>query len=417
MKDINVLIVEDEALIARQLKKRLEKLGYTVSGVVGTTELAIQSLHANPASLVLMDIVIKGDSDGIDAATRIQNEFKLPIIFLTAYADENTLQRAELARAYGYLIKPVQERELNAMIRIVLNRHARDRELLDTIAAVAKLGQNIGATANRLSKQVTDYDQVRIDDELKIALEHHQFELHYQPQVSLKTGVIVGAEALIRWNHPTRGLIAPTVFIPTLEETGMIQEVGDWVIETACRQLKDWTLLTSDSFSMSINLSSKQVKPQELERKIEEQLTLHQISPVRLELEMTESIIINNQPGEIGVLNALKEIGVKLSLDDFGTGYSGLSYLQKFPFDIIKIDREFVRNITLNNSFPAIVTAIINLAGSLEMQIIAEGIENEGELEFLKQHQCEIGQGFYFSPAVKAEKFTDLLRSGKIYSV
>lgn len=417
MKDINVLIVEDEALIAQQLKKRLEKLGYTVSDVVASMELAIQSLRENPANLVLMDIVIKGDSDGIHAATRIQSEFKLPVIFLTAYADEKTLQRAELARAYGYLIKPVQERELNAMIRIVLNRHSRDRELLETIAAVEELGQNIGATANRLSKQITDYDQVKIDDELKFALEHQQFELYYQPQVSMKTGAIVGAEALIRWNHPTRGLIAPGVFIPTLEETGMIQKVGDWVVETACRQLKDWTLLTSDSFSMSINLSSKQVKPQDLERKIDEQLTLHQISPANLELEITESIIINNQPEEIAVLDALKEIGVRLSVDDFGTGYSGLSYLQKFPFDIIKIDREFVRNITLNNRFPAIIIAIMNLAESLEMQTIAEGIENEGELEFFKQHQCEIGQGFYFSPAVKAEEFTDLLQSGKNYDV
>lgn len=417
MKDINVLIVEDEALIAQQLKKRLEKLGYTVSDVVASMELAIQSLRENPANLVLMDIVIKGDSDGIHAATRIQSEFKLPVIFLTAYADEKTLQRAELARAYGYLIKPVQERELNAMIRIVLNRHARDRELLETIAAVEKLGQNIGASASRLAMQINDYDQVKIDDELKIALENRQFEMHYQPQVSLKTGAIVGAEALIRWNHPTRGLIAPGVFIPTLEETGMIQKVGDWVVETACRQLKDWTLLTSDSFSMSINLSSKQVKPQDLERKIDEQLTLHQISPANLELEITESIIINNQPEEIAVLDALKEIGVRLSVDDFGTGYSGLSYLQKFPFDIIKIDREFVRNITLNNRFPAIIIAIMNLAESLEMQTIAEGIENEGELEFFKQHQCEIGQGFYFSPAVKAEKFTDLLQSGKNYDV
>jgi EAL domain-containing protein (putative c-di-GMP-specific phosphodiesterase class I)/DNA-binding NarL/FixJ family response regulator len=417
MKDIKVLIVEDEALIARQLKKRLEKLGYTVSDVVGSTAQAILSLRENTASIVLMDIVIKGDSDGIQAATRIQNEFKLPVIFLTSYSDEKTLQRAELARAYGYLVKPVQERELNAMIRIVLNRHARDRELLDTIAAVEKLGQNIGATANRLTRQVTDYDRVKIDDELEFALEHQQFELHYQPQVNLKTGAIVGAEALIRWNHPKRGLIAPAVFIPTLEETDMIREVGDWVVETACRQLKDWTLLTSDSFCMSINLSSKQVKPQELERKIDEQLTLHQISPANLDLEITESIIINNQPEEIAVLDALKEIGVKLSLDDFGTGYSGLSYLQKFPFDVIKIDREFVRNITLNNRFPAIVIAIMNLAESLDMQAIAEGIENEGELEFLKQHQCEIGQGFYFSPAVKAEEFTDLLQSGKKYDV
>jgi len=417
MSDIKVMIVEDEALIAQQLKKRLETLGYKVSDIVDSTEQAVQSLCVNPANLVLMDIVIKGNTDGIHAATRIQNEFKLPVIFLTAYADEKTLQRAELARAYGYLVKPVQERELNAMIRIVLNRHARDRELLDTIAAVERLGKNIGATANRLTKQVIDYNQATLDDELKLALERQQFELHYQPQVCLKTGSIVGAEALIRWNHPTRGQIGPADFISTLEDTGMINEVGDWVINAACRQLKSWIDISIETFNLSINISSKQIKPRDLEIKINEQLSLHQINPANLELELTESIVINNKPQKIAVLSALKDIGVILSVDDFGTGYSGLSYLQKFPFDIIKIDREFVCNITKNEKFTAITLAIMNLAESLEMRTIAEGVETREELEFFKRHYCEVVQGFYFSPAVKAEEFTEMLLSGKVFDV
>jgi EAL domain-containing protein (putative c-di-GMP-specific phosphodiesterase class I)/AmiR/NasT family two-component response regulator len=417
MKDIKVLIVEDEALIAQQLKKRLLNLEYRISGVVASTKEAMESLRDNPADLVLMDIVIKGDTDGIDAAGLIQHEFNLPVIFLTAYADEKTLQRAELARAYGYLVKPVQERELNAMIRIVLNRHARDRELLETIAAVEKLGKTLGATAGRLSRQVTDYGQVRLQDDLMFALEREQFELYYQPQVNLRSGSIIGAEALIRWNHPTRGLVGPVNFIPKLEETGMIQEVGDWVLKTACQQLKYWTGMSSEFFSMSVNLSSEQLKPQTLAKRVDELLSQFQLNPASLELELTESIVIGNLPEDVAVLIALKEIGVRLSVDDFGTGYSGLSYLQNFPFDIIKIDREFIRNITLNNKFTAIILAIINLADDLDMVTIAEGVENREEFDYLKQYQCDIVQGFYFSPAVTAETFTDLLQSGRTFEV
>ena len=198
MKDIRILVVEDEMLVAYQLNKKLQKLGYLVSPAVSSGEDALQSLRQFHTNLVLMDIVIKGDIDGIEVADRVQREFKVPVIFLTAYADEETLQRAELTRAYAYLVKPVQERELNAMIRVVLNRHARDQEMLDTIAAVEELGYAIGSTANRLSKQVTGSHLVTMDDDLAFALERQQFELYYQPMVSLKTGGIIGAEALIR---------------------------------------------------------------------------------------------------------------------------------------------------------------------------------------------------------------------------
>lgn len=414
MNNAKVLIVEDEALIAEQLKRRLIKLGYQVSDVVASAEEALLSLRASSVDVVLMDIVIKGSLDGIDAAAMVQREFKLPVIFLTAYADDKTLQRAELTRAYGYLVKPVHERELNAMIRIVLNRHARDRELLDTIANVEQLGQTLGITASRLSRQVTEYDQVKLEDELKFALEREQFELHYQPQISLKERRIVGAEALIRWNHPVRGIIAPAGFVPSLEESGLINEVGDWVLDTACRQLRDWIPVAPGKFCMSINLSSKQIILNHIENRVDEYLTRYDLSPGDLEIEITESIIVSNLPDEIATLTALKEMGVRLSVDDFGTGYSGLSYLQNFPFDIIKIDREFVRNITLENKYTAIILAILGLAESLDMQTIAEGIEKREELEFLRQTHCDIVQGFYFSPAVEAKAFSALLQSDRI---
>jgi len=362
-----------------------------------------------------MDIVIKGNKDGIEVADKLQRDFRIPVIFLTAYADEETLQRAELTRAYGYLVKPVQERELNAMVRIVLNRHARDEELLQTIASVEQMGQSLGSTASRLVMQITGNDHDKLEHELIHALDNDQFELYYQPQVSLTNRRIIGAEALIRWNHPERGVLSPASFVHELEKNGMINDVGNWVIESAVRELKQWKSLSSEDINVAVNLSTKQIRPALLQNTVDKLLTLYDIRPDLLELEITETIVVENNKDELDVLRGLKEIGVRLSVDDFGTGYSGLSYLQNFPFDIIKIDREFTRNISSNSKFTAIILAIINLADSLDMDIIAEGVENREELEFLKAQKCDIVQGYYFSPPVKAEDFRDLLTSGKVF--
>jgi EAL domain-containing protein (putative c-di-GMP-specific phosphodiesterase class I)/CheY-like chemotaxis protein len=408
-----VLIVEDESLIAHQLKKRIINLGYAVTDIVTNSEDALSSLRSNPADIVLMDIVIKGDTDGIEVADMVQQEFNIPVIFLTAYSDDETLQRAELTRAYGYLVKPVQEQELNAMIRIVLTRHQRDLELLETIGAVKELGHALGTAATRLSMQVKGKNYQSEDEELRKALENNDFLLQYQPQVCIKTGQILGAEALIRWNHPSRGIVNPLSFIPDLEKTGLIHEVGEWVIQTASAQVKEWLDLSNQPLTMAINISSTQILPNKLDKIIDHAISSYNLPPDALELELTESLIMDNNPTEISVLKALKEIGVKLSIDDFGTGYSGLSYLQNFPFDVIKIDREFVRNISKNNKFIAIIKAILNLAQSLEMQTIAEGVEQDIELEFLKMHDCDLVQGFLFSPPVNADDFTTMLKMHK----
>jgi EAL domain-containing protein (putative c-di-GMP-specific phosphodiesterase class I)/AmiR/NasT family two-component response regulator len=408
-QDIKILIVEDEALIAHQLKKRLQKLGYSVTDMVTNSEDTLSSLRTNPAHLVLMDIVIKGSVDGIDVADMVQHEFNIPVIFLTAYTDDETLDRAELTKAYGYLVKPVQDQELNAMIRIVLNRHKRDTELLETITSVRELGHALGTAANRLSMQVKGKTYQPIELELEKALQNDEFILQYQPQVSLETGEIHGAEALIRWQHPERGLLGPLAFIPELESTGLIHDVGEWVINTACQQAKEWSALTPNSFSVAVNISSSQIQPHRLATYLDNKISQYSLNPSALDLEITESLIMDNNPTEISVLKSLKEIGVKLSIDDFGTGYSGLSYLQNFPFDVIKIDREFIKNISNNNKYIAIVQAILNLAKSLDFQTIGEGVEHETELEFLKQHQCNLVQGFLFSRPIDAEDFTELL--------
>ena len=410
-KETNILIVEDEVLIANQLKKRLLKFGYNVTGIVSNSEDALSSLRENPAHLVLMDIVIKGDVDGIDVADMVQHEFNIPVIFLTAYADDKTIDRAELTKAYGYLVKPIQDQELNAMIRMVLTRHKRDSELLETIDSLNDLGHALGAAANRLSMQVKGKNYLSLEKDLEKALGNNEFKLLYQPQVGINSGKILGVEALIRWQHPSRGLLSPLTFIPELESTGLINEVGEWVIETAAEQAKQWSGLSSDGFSVAINISSSQVKPNQIDKFINDTIDKYSLHPSTIELEITESLIMDNNPNEISVLRNLKDIGVKLAIDDFGTGYSGLSYLQNFPFDVIKIDREFVRNINKNNKYIAIIKAILNLAKSLEFHTIAEGVENTEELEFLKQHDCDLVQGFLFSPPIDANEITELLKN------
>jgi len=252
----------------------------------------LQSIRDYPPDLVLMDIVIKGDMDGIVVADKLQRDFRIPVIFLTAYADEETLQRAELTRAYGYLVKPVQERELNAMVRIVLNRHARDEELLQTIASVEQMGQSLGSTASRLVMQITGNDHDKLEHELIHALDNDQFELYYQPQVSLTNRRIIGAEALIRWNHPERGVLSPASFVHELEKNGMINDVGNWVIESAVRELKQWKSLSSEDINVAVNLSTKQIRPALLQNTVDKLLTLYDIRPDLLELEITVTIVV-----------------------------------------------------------------------------------------------------------------------------
>jgi len=411
IKETKILIVEDEVLIAHQLKKRLLKLGYTVTDIVTNSEDALSSLRKNPAHLVLMDIVIKGDVDGIDVADMVQQEFNIPVIFLTAYSDDDTLDRAELTKAYGYLVKPVQDQELNAMIRIVMTRHQRDAELLETITSLNELGHAIGSAANRLSMQVKGKNYLSLTDDIERAISNDEFKLVYQPQVSISSGEILGAEALIRWQHPSRGMLSPLSFISELEDTGLIHDVGEWVIDTAFKQAKEWMALTTDAFSVAVNISSKQIKPNRLDKFINDRLVNYSLPPSSIELEITESLVMDNNPTEIGVLRHLKELGVKLSIDDFGTGYSGLSYLQNFPFDIVKIDREFIKNISHNNKYIAIIKAILNLAKNLEFHTIAEGVESAEELEFLKEYECDLVQGFLFSPPVDPESFGELLKN------
>lgn len=253
---------------------------------------------------------------------------------------------------------------------------------------------------------------LELESSLHYALERNELQLYYQPKVDVQTLAIVGAEALIRWQHPTRGMVSPVEFIPIAEETGLIVPIGQWVLLTACRQAKIWHD-AGFQVSMAVNLSAYQFNQPDLSYQVVEILEDRDLEPKWLELELTESILVQNPEAAIATLKELKGLGIQISVDDFGTGYSSLTYLKQFPFDTLKIDRSFVCNLINDAKNAAITTALIQLAHSLNLTVIAEGVETEAELAFLRQHHCDAMQGYLFSPPVPPPAFELLLKAGK----
>lgn len=256
-------------------------------------------------------------------------------------------------------------------------------------------------------------DRLALQTSLRYALERGELQVYYQPQVDLKSGEITGAEALVRWQHPERGLVLPSKFIPLAEETGLIVPIGEWVLYTACQQVKAWQNSGFPSLQIAVNLSSRQFSQLDWRHQLVQILLKTGIDPKYIELELTESMLVQNTEVAIRRLNALKAIGVKIAIDDFGTGYSSLLYLQQFPFDVLKIDRCFIRNITENANQAAITKAIIAMAKSLNLKLMVEGIETEAELSFVCQHQCDGMQGYLFSRPVPSHDFYQLLITNK----
>jgi diguanylate cyclase (GGDEF)-like protein/PAS domain S-box-containing protein len=253
-------------------------------------------------------------------------------------------------------------------------------------------------------------ERVRIESALRNALERNEFVLHYQPQVDLKTGQIVGMEALIRWKHPELGMVPPGRFISVAEDTGLIVPIGAWVMRTACAQNKAWQDAGLGHLRVAVNLSARQFSATELLPGIEQVLRDTGLEPSCLELELTESLFMSDVTPAVDLLHRMKSLGVKLSIDDFGTGYSSFSYLSRFPIDVLKIDRSFVNDITHDANDAAIVASIIALAHNLRLSVIAEGVETAEQLDYLRHQGCDEMQGYYFSRPLPAQEFEQLLR-------
>ncbi|MEP6731298.1 MAG: EAL domain-containing protein [bacterium] len=251
-----------------------------------------------------------------------------------------------------------------------------------------------------------------IEEGLRRALEHQEFALYYQPKIDLKTGAITGAEGLIRWTHPTRGLVSPAQFVPIAEECGLIVPIGRWVLREACKRVRSWLDVGLTVPTMSVNVSAMEFRDEHFLETVFAILEETGMEPGLLELELTESVLMKRVESTATILRSLRESGVQVSVDDFGTGYSSLSYLRKFPLDALKIDQSFIRQISTAGDDTTIVTAVINMARSLGLRVIAEGVETIEELKFLQAHQCDEAQGYYFSRPVPPDAFATMLALG-----
>ena len=248
-----------------------------------------------------------------------------------------------------------------------------------------------------------------VEEGLRHAIERQELVLHYQPKMNLRTGAIVGVEALIRWRHPQRGLVPPAQFIPIAEECGLIVPIGRWVLREACRQARAWQDAGLPPMRIAINISAVELRAKDFVAGVRTILTETGLEPRYLELELTETFLMQDSDSTADVLHALKDVGVQLALDDFGTGYSSLSYLKRFPIDTLKIDRSFVRDLTTDADDASIVSAVISMGNSLHMRVVAEGVETREQLAFLQAQSCPYGQGYHFSRPVVAREFTQLL--------
>jgi diguanylate cyclase (GGDEF)-like protein len=548
-----ILIVEDESIIAEDISDSLISLGYRITGMVYSGEEAIEAAAKCRPDLVLMDVNLQGEIDGITAAAEIRARFQIPVVYLTAYADENTLRRVNATKPFGYIVKPFEEKNLHTTIQLALHRHEYDsltnlpnrsllREQLNQVLEKQKelpamipvitlsldrinrinstLGHDIGDSvlckvAQRLSNcreninivarleaaefaiviqpvtekqdaakiaqnildivaqpmivkgselyltasigislspsDASDGDQllknaytamynsqqqggnnyqfymakvanssINIFTQetcLRNALKRSEFEVYYEPQIEIKTGKIIGAEALVRWNHPERGRVSPGEFIPMAEEMGLIAPLGEWVLETACRQTKAWQTQGLPPLRVAVNLSARQFEQKNLTERVSQILRETNLDPKCLELELTEGLILQDETAAHQAFTVWRDMGIRIAIDDFGTGYSSLSYPKRFPFDAIKIDKSFIRDLADDRQNAAITIAIIQMAHYMNMTVIAEGVENESELAFLCAHECDEIQGYFFSPALPRAEFEALLKSDKCWDI
>jgi EAL domain-containing protein (putative c-di-GMP-specific phosphodiesterase class I) len=250
--------------------------------------------------------------------------------------------------------------------------------------------------------------RVSMEKELRAAVDSCAFQLHYQLQAD-QAGNCVGAEALLRWKHPSRGMIPPADFIPVAEETGLILPLGAWVIETACAQLKTWREHSRlKELVLAVNVSAEQMRDDDFVHQVEKFVDKYTINPRLLKLELTESMLVDNASETIEKIKSLRNIGVQFSLDDFGTGYSSLQYLKRIPLDQLKIDQSFVRGLEIDQHDLSIVRTVIAIAHSMELEVIAEGVETEGQLQILKAEGCNFYQGYLLGRPMAIEQFESL---------
>lgn len=308
--------------------------------------------------------------------------------------------RVQLSSSLGIAHYPTDGTDIETLIKrasIAMNRAKRESGNQISIYSVEHDRETI--------------DRLSLEPDLRRALQNQEFQVYYQPRVSLKNGQIIGAEALIRWFHPERGGISPNIFIPLAEEIDLIGAIDDWVLRQACIDLSRWQRQGLPLIKISANLSATQFNRSDLAGNILRILNEVPLSPDWIELEITETSLVKNPSEAAEILRSMQGLGIRIALDDFGTGFSSLAYLQQFPLDILKIDQSFIRGMENNDRNQAIVRATLRMAKELRLEVVAEGVEKENELNFLRKHQCDAIQGYFFSPPIPASEFEAMLHN------
>ena len=376
-----LLIVDDEPQVRKLLETLLHHEGYqTVSASSG--EEALQVVAQQAPDLILLDIMMPG-MDGYEVASQLKSDdvtAGIPIIMLSALSDPGARVSGLESGAEEFISKPIERIELSLRVRNLLRLTAH------------------GERADNLRQALQpDVDRRDLESALRQAVERNEFIVHYQPKVELATDQLCALEALLRWDRPGHGAVSPAVFVPVLESLGLIVAVGRWVIEAVCQQIADWQRSAIGAVEVSVNVSGHQLIEGDLIADIARILAQTGVEPHWLEVELTEGSLMENTQHTIASLQRLHAMGVKISIDDFGTGYSSLAYLRRFPIDTLKIDIAFIREVTSNPQDAAITRTIIELAHSLNLRVVAEGVETQAQLAFLKDAGCDQIQGYLFS--------------------
>ena len=410
-----ILVVEDEAIIRELIG---ETLGLEDYGILeaenGVKALALLASLDKMPDLIICDVMMP-EMDGHGLINALQQNPKtaaIPFIFLTALGTIQDFRKGMNSGADDYLIKPFKQDELLTAV------HSRLQKKAKLSVFYQEYGQNNKDDPDRPRRHSSPItptlssEEVRLSRDLEVGLESGQVYLNYQPKVAIANHCLVGCEALIRWQHPEKGLISPGIFIPLAEKIGLINIVGQWVIESCLQQCRQWQNLGLYNIKMAINISAQQFHGKDLVDILKTGIDKYDLLPEQIEVELTETLLVQNVQESIEQLNLLHSQGFIVAIDDFGTGYSSLSYLQQFPFDVLKIDQSFVRNIDQNAKNKTITASIINLAHQLDLKVIAEGVETWAEYDAIAEMGCDELQGYLFSRPLSVEDFTDLLSQG-----
>ncbi len=378
------------------------------------------SLGHSAGDAVLKEVArrLRGTLRDTDSVARLGGDEFCVVIEDCESRANVTVAAAKLRRLFDEPVVTAENKEIFIELSIGSSVYPEDGETIEDLLKNADIAmyeaKRDGGNAFRFyssALRAKTAAEINLVSMLRRAVDRNELVLHYQPQVDIRSGKPVGAEALVRWQHPDHGLVSPYRFVRLAEETGLIVPIGEWVMKTACAEAKAWQLAGMPELRVSVNLSARQFRDSQLIRKIAEVLAATGLSPRLLELEITESVIMSHTDYTIGVLKRLVDLGVRVSVDDFGTGYSSLAYLKRFPVHKLKIDHAFVRDINTDKDDSAIVQAIVTLARSLDLRVIAEGVETEEQLGYLASLGCHEYQGFIYSRPLPPSELIDLVRA------